>query len=75
MQTPDSYYTAAQAAEKLGVDIRQLLVWANNGAIVRIIPPGNRKRGVYLKSSIDEFAEKRAAFFNTDNKDAKKKIA
>src|SRR5215469_7218071 len=50
-------YTASEAREKLGgVAGESLKRLVDNGQIRKVIPPGNKKRGLYVKEDVDKLA-------------------
>lgn len=51
----ETYYTAAQAREKLGLEERRFQYWVTKGDIPKVMLPG-RKQGVYPKRDIDALA-------------------
>jgi hypothetical protein len=58
----ESYYTAAQAKAKLGVNDSTLYAYVERGELQRIVPRG-KKHGLYLRSEVDQLARDIDAFF------------
>lgn len=60
MRLSNKYYSGREVQKKLGITEPALRNLVNKKKIKKFIPPG-RKYGVYLRSEIDRFAEKREA--------------
>jgi MerR HTH family regulatory protein/GIY-YIG catalytic domain len=60
---PPGYYTAMQAAERLGVGSGMLRFYVREGKIEHFIPPG-RKQGFYKQEDVDRLARE----FNDERK-------
>src|SRR5439155_8572965 len=51
-------YSASEAREKLGgIAPESLKRLVDDGKIRKVVPPGNKKRGMYIKEDVDRLAE------------------
>ena len=66
----EEYYTASQVKAKLGINDSTLYAYVRNGDLQRIIPPGHKKQGYYLRSEVDRLARELEAFFAARKKQA-----
>ncbi len=58
---PRNFYTASQAAQKLGMPKTTFHTYVKQGKIKRVVPPG-RTEGFYLKREIDKLVRARELF-------------
>jgi hypothetical protein len=63
-KAPPGYYTASEAARKLGWNIYTFRYYVRAGKIKRYVPP-MRKEGFYNKKEIDRLASETALFLHT----------
>ena len=68
-KAPPGYYTAKDAAKRLGLNIWTFRYYVKTGKIKRHVPP-LRTEGFYDKKEIDRMAAEMALFFHTQEEEA-----
>lgn len=63
-RAPEGYYTASEAAKRLGLNINTFRYYVQHGKIKRYVPP-LRSDGYYSKKEINQLATETALFFHT----------
>src|SRR5258708_22706198 len=57
------YYTASQVKSRLGINDSTLYGYVESNVLQRVIPPGARKHGLYLRSEVEQLKRDLNAFF------------
>lgn len=73
-KAPEGYYTAKEAAKRLGLNTSTFRYYVQKGRIKRHVPP-LRKEGFYSRKEIDKLATEMALFLHTEEEIAETRVA